>query len=317
MNRQRILIGLCTYRRPLVRSTIESLTRLTIPENIEVGLLIADNDATTSGHDVVAAAALDLPFDWKYIHAPAHNISVARNAVLSGAREAQADLLAFLDDDERVPSNWLLALLDRQRASGSLATVGPVRAEYLSDAPAWMVEAAIHDTTPDVSHGFAHTGYTCNMLIDLKNDIVAGLWFDTALGQSGGEDTDFFARYMGRGGRIAYAPDAELHETVPANRARLAWLLKRRFRMGQTHGAIVCTGRGPGGRFAQAGLAAGKAPACAAMAIAGMASATRRNQSLLRGALHTGVVSACFGKAPIPIYRADNGLPSAQGGVSK
>lgn len=306
MKKVRIIIGLCTHRRPQVRATIASLALMKIPDNVEVSLLVADNDDAPSGKRDVTEAAAALPFVWRYLHAPAHNISIARNAILDAARDDNADLLAFLDDDERVAPQWLCSLFACHTKSGTAATVGPVRSEYLSDAPDWMVQGAVHDTVPDVNtDGFAHTGYTCNVIVDLKSPLTSELEFDVTLGRTGGEDTDFFARYMARGGQISFAADAVVFETVPAQRARMKWLLRRRFRMGQSHGYIVCLGAGPFGRFGQAAKAMAKAVCFGCLALVRFPSQLGRNRAIMRASLHIGVVSACLGRSVLVLYNND------------
>lgn len=118
----------------------------------------------------------------------------------------------------------------------------------------------------------------------------------------GGEDTAFFAALSQAGGRIAYAPDAIARETVPEARARLGWLLRRRFRMGQTHGSLLAEGRGVAGRLAQAGLAGAKALACLGLALIGLPDPLRRNSALTRASLHLGVIAALLGMRAITLY---------------
>lgn len=318
MNQRHIIIGMCTYKRPQVRETIASLCTLQVPDNCRLSLVVCDNDNTRSGELAVTEAAHHLPFDWKYMHAPAHNISIARNAILQDVRSRGADYLAFLDDDEHVGSNWLAALFARHTLTGAGAIVGPVRAEYSADAPAWMIKGSLHDTVPDVdANGFAHTGYTCNMLVDLSHPALDSLEFDVALGQSGGEDTDLFARYLERGGRIAFAPDAPAFETVPPARAQFQWLLRRRFRMGQTHGAIVCADSTMGMRAVQAAKAGAKVAACMGMAMVNLPSQLKRNQAVLRAALHFGALTACFGSEPLRLYVPNEPVSKQLRGTSK
>ena len=50
-----------------------------------------------------------------YVHAPARNISRARNACLA---LATAPLIAFIDDDEVASPQWLAALMDTQTKHG-------------------------------------------------------------------------------------------------------------------------------------------------------------------------------------------------------
>ena len=76
--------------------------------------------------------------------------------------------------------------------------------------------------------GAITSGYTCNVLVDLADPAAGRLRFDPVRGRSGGEDSAFFAGFLAAGGKIAFAPLAVVHENVPSDRARLAWLLRRR-----------------------------------------------------------------------------------------
>ncbi len=313
----RIAIGLCTFRRPQLRETLESLAGLQIPDGVSLRIIIADNDEGPSAEVLVAEFAARAALPVSYIHAPARNISVARNAVLA-AGEGD-DFLAFIDDDETAAPDWIALMLAQMASSPAPDVVlGPVRAIYADDAPGWMKAARAHDTLPVVTAGgVIRTGYTCNVLLRGGAPALAGLRFDPALGRSGGEDTAFFASAFARGARFDFAPDAWLTEPVPPARAKLGWLIRRRFRMGQTHGGVLAE-RAPsaGARFAQAAKAGAKALACGGMAMVQLPFAARRNRALMRGALHVGAVAALAGLRPITLYGetpGPAGLPGQNG----
>src|SRR5690606_28056924 len=186
--------------------------------------------------------------------------------------------------------------------TGADAVLGPVQAGYRADAPKWMRLGDFHSTRPVWVAGRIRTGYTCNVLLDMRAPSIAGRRFDLTLGQSGGEDTQFFTAVTDAGGRIEFAPTAVLAEPVPARRASLSWLMKRRFRSGQTHGRIVATRRNAGGRAIQAGLAAVKFLCCAGLTMAGAMSTVARNRQMLRAALHAGAMTGILGFREIRQY---------------
>ena len=100
-------ILMCTFRRPMVGEAIAAIGRLNLPPDTDLRLVIADNDDTDSARDVVARAALTLPFPCHYIHAPARNISLARNACLDAATQRRQQPILRLDCDETVDPDWL------------------------------------------------------------------------------------------------------------------------------------------------------------------------------------------------------------------
>jgi len=293
----RIDICICTFRRPFLVETLRSVARLDRGVH-ELRVIIADNDEVPSARERVEALRKKMGMKVTYVHAPAANICVARNACLEAA---DGDFVAFVDDDEVVSEGWLRALLEKAQASGAAAVLGPVRAIYEPDAPAWMVEGDFHSTMPVFVGGEIRTGYTCNVLIRWVAPFRA-LRFNTALGRSGGEDTDFFYRLTGLGGKIDYAPEAVVEEPVPAARASMDWLTKRRLRFGQTHGMLLGAPR-----LKSLPVVMAKISFCCVMAGLTAFSPVLRRRNWLRAVLHMGVAGGILGLAQAEHY----GQPAA------
>ncbi|RVC59295.1 glycosyltransferase family 2 protein, partial [Mesorhizobium sp. M4B.F.Ca.ET.088.02.2.1] len=229
-NTRSIDICVCTFRRPELADTLRSIAAMDRPARFEIGVVVADNDDQPSAQPLVKALAQELKLPIRYRHAPARNISIARNACLDAS---VSDLVAFIDDDETASVRWLAELVATAAASGATAVLGPVRARYGSDAPAWMRKGDFHSTLPVWVRGEIRTGYTCNVLLRTSEASLRGRRFSLARGQTGGEDTEFFDTMVRDGGRIAFAPDALVEEVVPHARAAFDWLRRRRFRFGQ------------------------------------------------------------------------------------
>ncbi|AKR55883.1 glycosyl transferase family A [Devosia sp. H5989] len=281
----RVDICVCTFRRSFLAETLRSIARLDRGEH-EIRVIVADNDAMPTARELVREAAREMPFSLQYVHAPGANISIARNACLDAA---DGDFIAFVDDDEVVGREWICALVEQAQATGAAAVLGPVRAVYGQNAPGWMVEGDFHSTLPVFVNGTIRTGYTCNVLVRWSPPF-RDVRFDPALGRSGGEDTDFFNRLVALGGVIAFAPDATVEEPVPADRASMAWLVRRRLRFGQTHGMLM-----GGSRAATAALAASKVGYCCAMTGLTAFSPVKRRRNWLRAVLHVGVLGGLIG----------------------
>ena len=303
-----VLIAICTFRRPELAQTLASMRDLK-PCGLPVAIAVADNDTSPSAQDLVTGIAADHPLPLTYLHAPSANISIARNALLDHARATGARLLIYVDDDQIANPNWLRSLTQAWSSQSVGAILAPVHATYPPEAPSWMVRARPHDNLPVTDHkGSIKSGYTGNSLMDLGDPAWQGLRFDLARGRSGGEDTALFAEYMAAGGCIGFAADAILNEPVPADRAKLSWLLRRRYRMGQTHASILAHRAETGGRLKAAGLASAKALACGAMALGRAADPARRNPQLMRAALHAGAVAQLMGARQIELYGTTPGL---------
>ncbi len=289
-------ICICTYHRLAIIDALRGVAEQSIRNEIPIRVIVADNAPYPEAQPRVIAAAGELGLDLLYVHAPANNISIARNACLETAR---ADWIVFLDDDEVPAKNWLKALIEESARSAWDVILGPVKAVYSEATPVWLVAGDFHSTRPVWVHGRIETGYTGNVMIRRRLVAALGLRFQEELGRSGGEDLDFFYRVHAQGGKIGFAPDALAYEGVPKDRANLAWLLKRSFRAGQSHGAhLIALGE----RLRQIPLAASKAAICALAASLMALGARRRNRFLTRAALHCGVLARLIGYAEIKLY---------------
>lgn len=292
-------VGVCTFRRAAVADALVSLAAQRLPPDCRLRAIVADNDETPSAEPLVRASAARLGLALAYVHAPARNISRARNACLD---TAEGEFVAFLDDDETAAPGWLAALLAEAERGGWDAVLGPVKAVYADGAPDWLAAGDFHSTAPVVDGGRILKGYAGNVLIRRSAAAARSLRFDEGLGQQGGEDDDFFYRLTDMGGTIGFAPDALAYEPVPPARASLNWLLTRSFRTGQTHGARLSQrARGPA-RAGQIGLAAAKSGACLAGAAASAWSPVARARWLVRGSLHAGAAARLAGLRELRLY---------------
>ena len=298
-NTSSIDICVCTFRRAELADTLRSIAAMDMPGGFDVRVIVADNDETPTAEPLVMTLAKDLKLPVVYRHAPARNISIARNACLDAST---SDFVAFIDDDETASSQWLVQLVAVAEADGATVVLGPVRALYRPDAPRWMRKGDFHSTLPVWVGGEIRTGYTCNVLLRMGDESLRGRRFSLARGQTGGEDTEFFDQMVKAGGWIAFAPEAWVDEVVPRSRAAFDWLGRRRFRVGQTHGHLL--GRNARGLalVKEVGLASAKAAYCFASAIPVVISPVRRNRSVLRGIMHVGVVSGLVGVRELRLY---------------
>lgn len=289
-------VCVCTFRRPSLRQTLESLARQDGAPAFRV--IVADNDEQPSAEGLAKLARTELGLDIRYVHAPARNISVARNACLDAAT---ADFIAFIDDDEVAPPGWLAHMFGRLHEEGLDVVFGPVKARYAKGAPAWAVRGDFHSFRPAFrANGEIDTGYSSNVLF--RRSIAGALRFEPALGRTGGEDTMFFSHLHAAGSRLGFCAEGEVEEPTPLARANLGWLVKRSFRSGQTHARMLRErGVSP---LAIAWPAAAKASYCALAAIATVWSPVLMRRNIVRGALHLGVVAKAFGAGELELYGA-------------
>ena len=284
-------ICICSFRRAHLAETLQSLAQLILSPGMRISIIVADNDETPQASALVNNLAQDFPYPIRYLHAPARNISIARNACLDAAT---ASFVAFLDDDELATPGWLSALIAQQQQSGADIVLGPVQARYPDDAPAWLSRENFHSIKPVWVQGKIVTGYTSNVLFKRAITLQPLLRFQPELGRSGGEDTAFFFALHRAGRSIDYAPEAIITEEVAPERFHFSWLLKRSFRSGQTHGMILLVETGSS-RLASLAKTLAKASFCGAMALGCLLVGGRARFWALRGTLHLGAAARLLG----------------------
>lgn len=298
----RVDILMCTFRRPQVGEAIAAIGRLRLPAESQTRLVIADNDDTDSARAIVARAAATLPFPCLYIHAPARNISLARNACLDAASAGGADWIASLDDDETVDPDWLVEVLEAAMRGGADGAFGKVIALYPETAPDWVSQLDLHSSHPERMRQPLRTGNSGNVALRWRGTRWQDQRYDLSRGTTGGEDTEFFLRLTDMGARFVPAPLAVVTEPVPETRQTLEWLSVRRYRMGQTH---IVTAKNRAQRIWLFMTAAAKAGWCRVMQAVRAGNETRRNFWFLRGQLHRGVCAGLMDRPAPQLYGKD------------
>lgn len=248
-----ILVATPTYRRnEMLGVLLKSLSELTLPENASVSFVIIDNDGAGPARSVVAHWQSRFPVPLSYEIESAPGVTHVRNRALRLAGDA--DLLAFIDDDEFAHPDWLAALVRRYRETGAAAVFGPVKSVYPEAAPQWMKDWGVHGTpiTEDVDQ--SKPGATCNCLIDMAIVRRENMQFDPRMSLTGAEDTLFFTELLDRGLRLTQAKDALVYEHVPDERAQANWLLRRWYRTGLTDAMISGRHMKPGAARLKSGV---------------------------------------------------------------
>jgi succinoglycan biosynthesis protein ExoM len=235
-----ISVCVCTYHRP---RQLEQLLRILDRQHtnglFKLAIVVVDNDARQSARGVVESGAERSRVPIVYGVEQQQNIAVARNrsvAMTSG------EFVAFVDDDEEPSSDWLCRLYGVLLEHAADGVLGPVLPKFEEGAPNWAVKGQLFHRpafkTGEVIH-WTVTG-TGNALI--KREVLLELDgpFNPKLG-TGGEDTDLFRRAMSRGRVFVWSADAVCYESVPPERTRVAFQLRRALLRGKI---ASC---GPGG----------------------------------------------------------------------
>lgn len=240
-----VVIAVLTFRRP---ADLEEL----LPELLDqagmvhapVEIVVVDNDPDAGARALVTETswseagqpASDRQTPVRYVHEPAPGIASARNRAL---HEGQgADLLIFIDDDERPSSHWLVQLLDTYSTYRPAAVVGPVLSQYDIEPEQWIRAGGFFERRRFATGTPVSLAATNNLLLDLAQVRRLELSFDERFGLSGGSDSLFTRQLHQRGGQMIWCDEAIVIDIVSADRLTREWVLQRAFRMGNTWSRI-------------------------------------------------------------------------------
>lgn len=224
-----VVIAALTYRRP--GDLDELLPELVAQrESIEdsVEILIVDNDPDAGAREQVTAFGNAV----RYVHAADPGIAAARNVALDAAGDA--DLLVFIDDDERPVRAWLSRLVAAWREYHSTAIVGPVISAFEVEPGEWIRAGGFFTRRRLPTGTVLDIAATNNLLLDLAEVRRLDLRFDLRFGLTGGSDTLFSRELVAKGGSMIWCDEAIVTDVVPASRATRAWVLRRAFRSGNS-----------------------------------------------------------------------------------
>lgn len=222
-----VVVAVLTYQRPAdlaqLLPLLERQTR-SLSETASATVLVIDNDPAGEARSQVELTSA------KYVHEPHPGISAARNRAL--AETVDADVLVFIDDDERPHEDWLRSLLSTMAASAAVAVVGPVVSTFEAEPSPWVRAGRFFERRRLPTGSVLDVAATNNLLLDRRWVETTGLRFDERFGISGGSDTLFTRQLVQCGGRMVWCDEAVVDDRVPASRSTARWVLQRAFRSG-------------------------------------------------------------------------------------
>lgn len=237
----KVAICICTCCRPALLGRLLDVIAGIDPGPLrpeEILLIVVDNAPTGDVRRLCEAHQARSPFALTYGEEPRRGISHARNTSVRLALHAQADLIAFVDDDDIPRRDWLCRLLETQRRTGAGLVFGLALWPPNLAVPTWVKQLPVFQP-PDPAavsrHGVPAWAGTGNVLI--ASDVFRlaspdGAPFGTAFALGGGGDVDFFIRAVRAGVHFAVCPESIVEQQWDRIRISLRGVLRRAHRSG-------------------------------------------------------------------------------------
>lgn len=232
----RVSICICTFRRPtMLIQALASVTRQMTDPAFTFEVVVVDNDEFRSAEKIVCSFNKGNADRIVYAYEKEQNIALARNKAI---QSATGNLIAFIDDDEYPVEEWLIRLHHTMIDYKADGVLGPVLPSFPPEAPRWLKKGNIFDRRrfPTGSRLTTRDTRTGNVLLSRSILPEDETWFDPAFGRTGGEDVDFFRKQIALGRVFVWCDEAEAYETVPPERWRSSFHVKKSLRIGAVNG---------------------------------------------------------------------------------
>ncbi|MBR4028766.1 MAG: glycosyltransferase family 2 protein [Alistipes sp.] len=190
--------------------------------------IIVDNNSRDNTQERVAEFAKEHPtLNIRYCFEPNQGLSYARN---KGISEAKGDIIAFIDDDERIVAEFInsyIKLFDEH--PDAMAAGGKIIAEYPTGRPRWMSHYTERPIANPMDFGDYITPFPKGRIpgggnMAMRRELFDRVGvFDTSLGRMGGkliggEESELFERIYSLGMKCYYAPRAIMYHIIPAEK---------------------------------------------------------------------------------------------------
>jgi len=237
MGQDLISIVVCTRdRADVLALALRSLSEQSLdPSGYEV--IVVDNDSTDGTAALVQDFCARTP-TMRYVLEPRLGLSHARNR---GLREARGHYVGYVDDDCKLPPEWLEVAAEVAKDQASAAFGGPSIPFYLTERPPWFRDRyGTHDLGPR-ARALAAGEYLYGMNMFFRRSVLEALGgFDPALGMTGrriayGEEIAVQMRIRSEmpGEVIHYDPRLYVYHLVPARKMTVSWALRSSWAAGR------------------------------------------------------------------------------------
>lgn len=237
-----LTVAVCTYNRAEHLSRcLDTLTRQ-VCNSGTYEIFVVDNASTDTTKDVV--------HDWisrdgriSYIHEPVQGVAHARNTAL---RKTTSPIIAFTDDDQTVPENWVSLFITGLSSlpSNVFALGGEIDPVFECERPEWLTDNLLRPLSARVGWsetprylqgnewiGEGNSAYRTELLRKYGG-------FTEELGRRGDlllSSENFVNDVARRDGCLIYFdPRIRITHFIPASRLKKDWFRRRYFWMGVT-----------------------------------------------------------------------------------
>lgn len=208
-------------------TTLRSVAEQSHPAT-EWECVVVDNNSKDDTHHRVELFCAEHPaLQLRYIFEEKQGLSYARNAGIAASR---GEVVAFIDDDERIVEDFVGAYVDFfTEYPEAVAAGGKIVAEYPTGRPTWMSRYTEQPIANPMDFGNKVRRFPSGRIPGGGNMAMRRILldevgvFNTSLGRTGkrligGEESELFERIADKGYEWYYVPRAVMYHIIPAEK---------------------------------------------------------------------------------------------------
>ena len=221
----RLSLVIATYNRAeQLLATLRSVALQSAPAEVWECIVVDNRSVDDTAERVRTFIAAHPQLNIRYCYEAQQGLSYARNA---GIEAAQGDIVAFIDDDERIVEEFVeayITLFDTH--PDAMAAGGRIIAEYPTGRPRWMSRYTEQPIANPMDFGPEVCPFPLSRIpgggnMAMRRELFkrVGL-FNTSLGRTGkrligGEESELFERIRREGMACYYVPRAVMYHIIP------------------------------------------------------------------------------------------------------
>ena len=221
----RLSLVIATYNRAeQLLVTLRSVALQSAPAEVWECIVVDNHSVDDTAERVRTFIAAHPQLNIRYCYEAQQGLSYARNA---GIEAAQGDIVAFIDDDERIVEEFVESYIDLfDTHPDAMAAGGRIIAEYPTGRPRWMSRYTEQPIANPMDFGPEVRPFPLSRIpgggnMAMRRELFKRVGvFNTSLGRTGkrligGEESELFERIRREGMACYYVPRAVMYHIIP------------------------------------------------------------------------------------------------------
>jgi len=231
----KLTVIICTYNRGyLLIETLPTITQQDVSHN-KYSVLIVNNNSTDNTSEVLKEFAQQNN-NISIVNEPKQGLSFAKN---TGWQNANSDWVVFLDDDAKVPKDFINIALKNITTNKYLCFGGIYLPWYKYGKPKWFLDEYASNKGKLPNFNTLKNDFISGGIMAIEKSILAELdGFPTKVGMRGqkigyGEETQIQIKLRDAGYKIGYDPNWIMYHLVNRYKLTPLWFIKSGFASGR------------------------------------------------------------------------------------